>query len=65
VSEAVWFYVERLGFALVFQDAPDRRNIPVSGAGPWNCTCSFSSRKTAVGTVGQAMLRLVVDDPGA
>ena len=66
VSEAVRFYVGRLGFEVVFQDSPDRplyagiRRDAVELHLQFQFQADFEA-----GTAGQAMLRLVVDDPDA
>ena len=66
VSEAVRFYAGRLGFEVVFQDSPDRplyagiRRDAVELHLQFQFQADFEA-----GTTGQAMLRLVVDDPDA
>jgi catechol 2,3-dioxygenase-like lactoylglutathione lyase family enzyme len=64
VREAVHFYVDRLGFELVFQD--DGRDPHYAGVrrGSVDLHLQFQFEKDFIaGTAGQAMLRLVVDDP--
>ena len=64
VSEAVQFYVERLGFELVFQDFGDRPQYAGVRRGGVELHLQFQFEKDfEAGTAGQAMLRLVVDDP--
>ena len=64
VSEAVQFYVERLGFELVFQDSGDRPQYAGVRRGGVELHLQFQFEKDfEAGTAGQAMLRLVVDDP--
>ena len=66
VSEAVRFYVERLGFELVFQDAQDRPQYAGVRRGAVELHLQFQFEEDfEAGTAGQAMLRLVVDDPDA
>ena len=66
VRDAVRFYVGRLGFEVVFQDSPDRplyagiRRDAVELHLQFQFQADFEA-----GTAGQAMLRLVVDDPDA
>jgi catechol 2,3-dioxygenase-like lactoylglutathione lyase family enzyme len=65
VSEAVRFYVERLGFEVVFQDSDDRPQYAGIRRGAVELHLQFQFEKDfEAGTAGQAMLRLVVDDPG-
>jgi catechol 2,3-dioxygenase-like lactoylglutathione lyase family enzyme len=65
VSEAVQFYVERLGFELVFQDSQDRPQYAGIRRGGVELHPQFQFPEDfEAGTAGQAMLRLVVDDPG-
>lgn len=64
VSEAVQFYVERLGFELVFQDSGDRPHYAGIRRGAVALHLQFQFEEDfEAGTAGQAMLRLVVDDP--
>jgi uncharacterized glyoxalase superfamily protein PhnB len=66
VSEAVRFYVERLGFELVFQDSQDRPQYAGIRRGAVELHLQFQFEQDfEAGTAGQAMLRLVVDDPDA
>jgi uncharacterized glyoxalase superfamily protein PhnB len=66
VSEAVQFYVERLGFELMFQDSDDRPQYAGlrRGAAELHLQFQFENDFEA-GTAGQCMLRLIVDDPDA
>lgn len=64
VGEAVLFYVERLGFELVFQDSDARPQYAGICRGGVELHLQFQfERDFKTGTAGQAMLRLVVDDP--
>jgi catechol 2,3-dioxygenase-like lactoylglutathione lyase family enzyme len=64
VSEAVRFYVDRLGFELAFQDAPDSPQYAGVRRGGVELHLQFQFPEDfEAGTAGQAMLRLVVDDP--
>ena len=64
VSEAVRFYVERLGFGLLFQDSDIRPQYAGIRRGAVELHLQFQFEKDfEAGTAGQAMLRLVVDDP--
>ena len=64
VSEAVQFYVERLGFELLFQDSADHPQYASMRRGAVELHLQFQLEKDfEAGTAGQAMLRLVVDDP--
>ena len=64
VSEAVQFYVERLGFELLFQDTGDRPQYAGIRCGAVELHLQFQFEKDfEAGTAGQAMLRLAVDDP--
>ena len=64
VSEAVRFYVERLGFELLFQDSDDHPQYAGVRRGAVELHLQFQFEKDfEAGTAGQAMLRLVVDDP--
>jgi len=64
VSEAVRFYVERLGFKLLFQDSDDHPQYAGIHRGAVELHLQFQFEKDfEAGTAGQAMLRLVVDDP--
>ena len=64
VSEAVQFYVERLGFELVFQDSQDRPQYAGVRRGGVELHLQFQFPEDfEAGTAGQAMLRLVVDNP--
>lgn len=64
VSEAVQFYIERLGFEPLFQDSDDRPQYAGIRRGPVELHLQFQFGKDfEAGTAGQAMLRLVVDDP--
>ena len=66
VSEAVRFYVERLGFELAFQDSDDDPQYAAVRRGAVELHLQFQfERDFKAGTAGQAMLRLVVDDPEA
>jgi uncharacterized glyoxalase superfamily protein PhnB len=66
VSEAVRFYTERLGFEVVFQDSEDRPQYAGIRRGAVELHLQFQFEKDfEAGTAGQAMLRLVVDDPDA
>jgi len=66
VSDAVRFYVERLGFELAFQDTDDDPQYAGIGRGAIELHLQFHVEKDfEAGTAGQAMLRLVVDDPDA
>jgi len=66
VSEAVRFYVERLGFELRFEDAPDRPQYAGVRRGSVVLHLQFQFEQDfKAGTAGQCMLRLVVDDPDA
>jgi uncharacterized glyoxalase superfamily protein PhnB len=66
VSEAVRFYVERLGFELAFQDAPERPQYAGVRRGGVVLHLQFQFEKDfQAGTAGQCMLRLLVDDPDA
>jgi catechol 2,3-dioxygenase-like lactoylglutathione lyase family enzyme len=65
VGEAVRFYVERLGFELVFQDSQDRPQYAGVRRGSVELHLQFQLPEAfEAGTAGQTMLRLVVDDPG-
>ena len=64
VSEAIRFYVERLGFDLVFQDSGDRPQYAGIRRGGVELHLQFQFETDfAAGTAGQGMLRLIVDDP--
>ena len=64
VSEAVQFYLERLGFELLFQDSDDRPQYAGIRRGAVELHLQFQFEKDfEAGTAGQAILRLVVDDP--
>jgi catechol 2,3-dioxygenase-like lactoylglutathione lyase family enzyme len=64
VSEAVQFYVGRLGFELLFQDPDGRPQYAGIRRGPVELHLQFQFEKDfEAGTAGQAMLRLMVDDP--
>lgn len=64
VREAVRFYVERLGFELVFLDSPDDPRYAAVRRDAVELHLQFQFPKDSdAGTAGQAMLRLVVDDP--
>jgi uncharacterized glyoxalase superfamily protein PhnB len=66
VSEAVRFYVERLGFELAFQDTPERPQYAGVRRGDVVLHLQFQFEKDfQAGTAGQCMLRLLVDDPDA
>jgi uncharacterized glyoxalase superfamily protein PhnB len=66
VGEAVRFYVEQLGFELVFQDSDDDPQYAGVRRGAVDLHVQFQfERDFKAGTAGQAMLRLVVDDPDA
>lgn len=66
VSEAVRFYVERLGFEVAFQDSPDRPQYVGIRRGDVELHLQFQfPADFEAGTAGQCMLRLVVDDPDA
>ena len=66
VSEAVRFYVERLGFELAFQDSYDDPQYAAVRRGAVELHLQFQFETDfKAGTAGQAMLRLVVDDPEA
>src|SRR5579872_6807497 len=66
VSEAVRFYVDRLGFELRFQDSDDSPQYAGVRRGNVVLHLQFQFEKDfEAGTAGQAMLRLVVDDPDA
>ena len=66
VSEAVRFDVERLGFELAFQDAPERPQYAGVRRGAVMLHLQFQFEKDfQAGTAGQCMLRLLVDDPDA
>jgi uncharacterized glyoxalase superfamily protein PhnB len=66
VGEAVRFYVERLGFELLFQAPKEQPNYAAVRRGhvglhlQWQLEKDFES-----GTAGLAMLRFLVDDPEA
>jgi catechol 2,3-dioxygenase-like lactoylglutathione lyase family enzyme len=64
VTEAVRFYVDRLGFELVFQDSEERPQYAGlrRGAVELHLQFQFESDFEA-GSAGQCMLRLVVDNP--
>jgi catechol 2,3-dioxygenase-like lactoylglutathione lyase family enzyme len=65
VSEAVRFYVERLGFEVVFQDSDDRPQYAGIRRGAVELHLQFQFEKDfEAGTAGQAMLRLIADNPG-
>ena len=64
VSEAVQFYVERLGFELLFQDSDHRPQYAGIRRGAVELHLQFQFEKDfEAGIAGQAMLRLAVDDP--
>jgi uncharacterized glyoxalase superfamily protein PhnB len=64
VREAVQFYVERLGFELVFEDSDHDPRYAGVRRGAVELHLQFQFEKDfKAGTAGQAMLRLVVDDP--
>jgi uncharacterized glyoxalase superfamily protein PhnB len=64
VSEAVKFYVERLGFELRGQDSEEHPEYAVIRRGSVVLHLQFQFEKDfEAGTAGQAMLRLEVDDP--
>ena len=66
VSEAVQFYVEQLGFELLFQHPDDRPQHAGIRRDAAELHLQFQFEKDfEAGTAGQAMLRLVVDDPDA
>jgi uncharacterized glyoxalase superfamily protein PhnB len=64
VSEAVQFYLQRLGFELLFQDSDDHPQYGGIRRGGVELHLQFQFEKDfEAGTAGQSMLRLVVDDP--
>jgi catechol 2,3-dioxygenase-like lactoylglutathione lyase family enzyme len=64
VTEAVQFYVERLGFELLFRDSADDPNYAGIRRGAVELHLQFRLEKDFdAGSAGQAMLGLVVDDP--
>jgi uncharacterized glyoxalase superfamily protein PhnB len=64
VAEAVRFYVDRLGFELVFQDSDERPQYAGIRRGAVELHLQFQFEKDfAAGSAGQCMLRLVVDNP--
>lgn len=66
VSEAVRFYVDRLGFELLFQDGDDEPHYAAVRRGAVKLHLQFQHEKDfEAGTAGQAMLRIVVNDPEA
>jgi uncharacterized glyoxalase superfamily protein PhnB len=66
VSEAVRFYMEQLGFELVFQDAEvDPKYAGVRRDGVLLHLQFQFEKDFQAGTAGQAMLRILVDDPDA
>jgi uncharacterized glyoxalase superfamily protein PhnB len=66
VREAVRFYVERLGFELLFQDSDDRPHYAGIRRGAVVLHLQFQFEKDfEAGTAGQGTLRLAVDDPDA
>lgn len=66
VGEAVRFYVERLGFELVFQDSDNAPRYAGVRRGGVMLHLQFQHETDfQAGTAGQAMLRLFVDDPDA
>ena len=66
VSEALRFYVEALGFEVFFRDRPDRPDYAGVRRGGVVLHLQFQFEKDfQAGTAGQAMLRIMVDDPDA
>jgi uncharacterized glyoxalase superfamily protein PhnB len=66
VSEAIRFYVDRLGFVLRFTDREEDPLYAGVRRGEIVLHLQFQYEKDfKAGTAGQCMLRLVVDDPDA
>jgi uncharacterized glyoxalase superfamily protein PhnB len=66
VTEAIRFYVDRLGFELRFTDRPDDPQYAGVRRGDVVLHLQFQYEKDfQAGTAGQCMLRFVVDDPDA
>jgi uncharacterized glyoxalase superfamily protein PhnB len=66
VGEAIRFYVDRLGFEVVFQEPEDGpQYASVRRDGVELHLQSHDEDEFRAGEAGQAMLRLVVDDPDA
>ena len=66
VSKALSFYVDRLGFEVFFQDRPDRPEYAGVRRGGVVLHLQFQfERDFRAGKAGQAMLRILVDDPDA
>jgi catechol 2,3-dioxygenase-like lactoylglutathione lyase family enzyme len=64
VTDAVHFYVDRLGFELVFPDIDDGPQYAGIRRGAVELHLQFQfERNFEAGTAGQCMLRLVVDHP--
>ncbi|MBV8162621.1 MAG: VOC family protein [Acidimicrobiia bacterium] len=64
VGDAVRFYVEQLGFDLVFQDREKQPEYAGVRRGGVELHLQFQfERDFAAGSAGQCMLRVVVDDP--
>jgi uncharacterized glyoxalase superfamily protein PhnB len=66
VSEALSFYVDALGFEAFFQDRPDRPDYAGVRRGGVVLHLQFQFEEDfRAGRAGQAMLRILVDDPDA
>lgn len=66
VAAAIRYYVDRLGFEVILQDAEDHPDYASIRRGGIELHLQFQFEKDfRAGTAGQAMLRLVVHDPGA
>jgi catechol 2,3-dioxygenase-like lactoylglutathione lyase family enzyme len=66
VSKALSFYVDRLGFEVFSQDRPDRPEYAGVRRGGVVLHLQFQfERDFRAGKAGQAMLRILVDDPDA
>lgn len=66
VGASVRFYVDRLGFELLFQDTPDAPRYAAVRRGGVKLHLQWQSEEDfQKGTAGQCMLRLLVDDPDA
>jgi len=66
VSDAVRFYVDRLGFELAFQDTDDDPHYAAVQRGDVMLHLQFQFEDDfEQGSAGQCMVRLLVDDPDA